>query len=168
MSDKTAPLLAQVAAMTGKTDPGEQQAALAQLQGRLAQAEAGEREAWIAVARARNVPPSAMLGWEHLPVANLKEVAQKAQGQAPAIPGELPAAAQPSNPFSPAPSSPGPLASQGQAPQLNAWDQLIYGSVGVSDPAKMQALKSAALPIAQQRANAGAPDWVQQAMGGQS
>ena len=151
--------------MTGKTDPGEQQAALAQLQSRLAQAEAGEREAWIAVARARNVPPSAMLGWEHLPVASLKEVAQKAQGQLAQVPGELPAAA-PANPFASAPSSPGALGSQ--APQLNEWDALIYGSVGVNDPAKMQALKSAALPIAQQRANAGAPNWVQQAMGGRS
>lgn len=82
-----APVLAQLAAVTGETDPGKQQAALASLQERKTALEGKTKELCFALARARNVPPQSMLGWEHLPLDVLQDNAQKAQAAQPFAPG---------------------------------------------------------------------------------
>ncbi len=159
--DRYAGLHAQVAAMTGKTDPAEQQEALAGLQLRVTQAEAEAREAWIAVARARGVPPTAMLGWEHMPLASLK----KAVGHAPVLqphqPGEVPAGYTPAA----GSSSAEPHGAQGGPVPVSALDAYLLQAGGVA-PDKMADAKATGVKVATERMRAGQPDWLLQLGGG--
>lgn len=124
-ANSTAPLLAQVKALTGETDPAKQQAALAALPGKITAAEETARAALIGQARARNVPPTAMLGWEHLPLAALADVVGKAAPAATFAPVAVGAPGQVAsdNPANPA-------AAQAQ---LSAYEQqLIRATPGMS------------------------------------
>jgi len=127
------PLLSQVAAMTGETDPVKQQLALAQVKADLAAAQSDAREAWIAVARTRGVPPAAMMGWEHLPLSALKDAATKA------------AVSQAHQPGAPAAGS-APLDQQAAGDiALTEWDRVFFAQSGVTDEAQMLTAKRDAL-----------------------
>lgn len=135
------PLLGQVAALTGKATPEEQQLELARIGVRAARADelerafGDERQQLLAQARAKGIPPVAMAGWEHLSLTSLREVVAKTQGLQLARPGKAPDAKAGvdvgENPSTPAASD----------VTLTAEDRAEFARCGVHDEAQMLKIK---------------------------
>lgn len=135
------PLLGQVAALTSKATPEEQQLELARIGVRAARADelerafGDERAQLLAQARAKGIPPVAMAGWEHLSLTSLREVVAKTQGLQLARPGKAPDAKAGvdvgENPSTPAASD----------VTLTAEDRAEFARCGVHDEAQMLKIK---------------------------